>query len=307
MDGPQPLFSVVIPVYNRAHLVGATLDSLDRQTFRDFEVIAVDDGSTDSSVEALRKRGGRIQVVCQENGGQALARNVAMRVARGRYIVFLDSDDLLLPWALESYRDAVEGEEPAVLLGQRVYFHSEGALAGLAPGPASLTRHEDYLESQRRRVDLVGAPTLVVLRSAALAVGGFAEVRCHSEDIDFALRLGVARGCVRLLTPPVVAVRKHDQNVTLDSGKTLEGLDWLISREYAGAYPGGSERRRDRINILGFQVRCISMGQAKRGSLRRALHIYFRGLGWHARLCRWRFILGFPLLFVALAVRRVLP
>ncbi|MBN1657065.1 MAG: glycosyltransferase [Anaerolineae bacterium] len=93
--------SVVIPTYNRADLICETIDSVLDQTVSGVEVIVIDDGSTDSTCELLNKRyGGRIRYLYQPNHGRAAARNRGVALSRGEYLLFLDSDDMLLPGGL---------------------------------------------------------------------------------------------------------------------------------------------------------------------------------------------------------------
>lgn len=101
----EPLVSVVVPVFNVEKYVAFTLGSLVSQTLENIEIIVVDDGSTDASlmrVTPFEEADKRIRVIRKENGGLSSARNAGMRVARGKYLVFLDSDDLLAPEALEN-------------------------------------------------------------------------------------------------------------------------------------------------------------------------------------------------------------
>jgi glycosyltransferase involved in cell wall biosynthesis len=97
----RPAFSVIIPTYNRAGMVGDAVRSVLEQTFRDYEIIVVDDGSTDGTREALGPFADRIRYVHQENGGVAAARNRGIAESRGEYLAFLDSDDLFAPSMLE--------------------------------------------------------------------------------------------------------------------------------------------------------------------------------------------------------------
>src|ERR1700756_1773689 len=109
-----PSVSVVIPAYNSARYIGETLDSVFRQTYRDFEVLVINDGSPDTeALEAvLRPYFERIVYLKQENRGPAAARNLGIRQARGEYIAFLDSDDCWLPEDLASQRRMFD-ETPA--------------------------------------------------------------------------------------------------------------------------------------------------------------------------------------------------
>jgi glycosyltransferase involved in cell wall biosynthesis len=88
-----PMFSVVIPTYNRASFVIKAVDSVLRQSFNDYEIIVVDDGSTDTTTQALERYGTRITLIHQANSGVSAARNAGIRKASGRWVAFLDSDD----------------------------------------------------------------------------------------------------------------------------------------------------------------------------------------------------------------------
>ncbi|MDD1679226.1 MAG: glycosyltransferase, partial [Methanomicrobiales archaeon] len=96
-----PSVSVVIATYNRAALLGETIESVLKQRFRDFEIIVVDDGSTDGTQEVLKTYGDKIRCFHQENRGPSAARNLGIRQARGRWIAIQDSDDLCAPDHLE--------------------------------------------------------------------------------------------------------------------------------------------------------------------------------------------------------------
>ena len=95
----SPLVSIIIPVYNSERFLKECFDSILSQYFKDFEVIIVDDGSTDSSlvIEEEYSKDLRFRVIKQENAGQGIARNRALDIAKGKYITFLDSDDAMKP------------------------------------------------------------------------------------------------------------------------------------------------------------------------------------------------------------------
>src|SRR5215211_9350661 len=95
------LVSVVIPCYNQAHFLGEAIESVLSQSYRNFEILVVDDGSTDNTSE-VASRYERVRIVRQENRGLSGARNRGLREAKGEYVVFLDADDRLLPGALEA-------------------------------------------------------------------------------------------------------------------------------------------------------------------------------------------------------------
>ena len=105
---PRALVSVVIPTYNRWPMVGEAVDSVLAQTVSDFELIVVDDGSTDETPRRLRDYGTRLMVVTQSRRGVAAARNLGARRASGPYLAFLDSDDLWRPRKLRRQLDFME-------------------------------------------------------------------------------------------------------------------------------------------------------------------------------------------------------
>ncbi|OQB63172.1 MAG: putative glycosyltransferase EpsJ [Bacteroidetes bacterium ADurb.Bin141] len=107
----QPYFSVIMPVYNRAELVKQSIDSVLRQTFQDFELICINDGSTDNTLEVLselEKIDSRIKVVSHENKGRCQARNSGIAHAKGKWIAFLDSDDFYLDNHLETLQNLIK-------------------------------------------------------------------------------------------------------------------------------------------------------------------------------------------------------
>lgn len=118
--GTNPLFSIVIPAYNAERYLQETLHSVALQQFDDFEAIVVDDGSTDGTREILSGIADsrlRFRVLRQENAGPLMARRIAISYARGEYVVFLDSDDLLRD-------DALMGLAREIERTGRTSFHS---------------------------------------------------------------------------------------------------------------------------------------------------------------------------------------
>lgn len=121
-------FSVIIPVYNVEAYLRDCLDSVLNQTFSDWEAICVNDGSTDRSaliLDEYASKDERIVVVAQANSGTAAARNVGLKVAKGDYIFFLDSDDWLESNALQSIADQLDGEDVLCFSGRRYFEESK--------------------------------------------------------------------------------------------------------------------------------------------------------------------------------------
>lgn len=122
------LFSIIIPIYNVEAYLRDCLESVLRQSFSDWEAVCVNDGSTDGSaviLEEYASKETRIKVISQANGGLSSARNTGQKVAKGDYILFLDSDDWLEDDALEVLAGKVSGEDMLCFSGRR-FFESEG-------------------------------------------------------------------------------------------------------------------------------------------------------------------------------------
>ena len=106
-----PLISVIVPVYNAAQFLGGMIDSIISQSFSDFELILIDDGSSDGSAEICDKyaeQDRRVEVIHKENEGISKTRNLGIMRARGKYICFCDHDDFLMPDALKNLYEALE-------------------------------------------------------------------------------------------------------------------------------------------------------------------------------------------------------
>ncbi len=123
----KPRYSIVIPTYNRAASVEQTLQSCFDQSFENIEIVVVDDGSSDNTLEVLNAIDDpRLVVVAQDNAGPAAARNHGMRVARGDYIAFLDSDDVWYPQFIQQAQDAYANDPEQLLYGQIIVDRGVG-------------------------------------------------------------------------------------------------------------------------------------------------------------------------------------
>lgn len=184
------MVSVVIPAYNAASFIQATLNSVRAQTFTNYEIIVVNDGSPDTpKLElALQPYLSEIQYIKQPNGGPSSARNSAIRQARGKYIAFLDSDDLWLPQHLARQVELLE-KDPALGLVYSNAVHIEGYTpvgVAFANTPQSLPVTFEALLRERSTVNTSSA---VASRQAILDAGLFDESMDRCEDYDLWLRM----------------------------------------------------------------------------------------------------------------------
>ena len=200
----MPLFSVIIPTYNRALLLERALKSVWRQSFGDFEVIVVDDGSTDATREVLARHASQAVCLRQDNRGPSTARNLGLQYATGEYIAFLDSDDIWFPWTLQTYAHAImQFDRPAVVLGQCARFRDEEEVCVVE----SLERahwFRNFIKAAEEPI-FWGTNYAVTQRSALIGVRGFAEHICAFEDQDMGLRIGTLPGLVKLEQPVTTA------------------------------------------------------------------------------------------------------
>ncbi len=290
-----------MPVYNRADLVSATLDSIRAQSEDDWELIVIDDGSTDETLAVLSKYqgelGAQMRVLRQNHGGPGAARNRGVAAAQGRYIAFLDSDDLWFPWTLELYRAQLETHDfPAFLVGEPLVFQRDWQwqrARAKGPGATRTDAFADYLQAQLS-TDWLSTSSFVVRRDA-LKNRAFCAQAINCEDIDFTLQMGTAAGFVKVQRPPTFGYRQHAGGVTGDKWRMVRGIEFLIESELSGRYPGGRARRRQRLNVLGRHVRPALLAFVAGRYRRRAWRALARTLPWHLALGRVRFLSGFAL------------
>jgi glycosyltransferase involved in cell wall biosynthesis len=159
-------FSILMPVYNRERYVRQAVDSVLSQTITDYELFAIDDGSTDRSAEILRSYGDKIKFLQQANRGPEAARNSAAALARGEYLVFLDSDDFFFPFALETF-DKGNSSFNNPPLGTGAYCFDQEQLSPPASLPIEVFEFENFGSKTRA----VGTSCIIVRKCAFDAVG----------------------------------------------------------------------------------------------------------------------------------------
>jgi hypothetical protein len=283
-------------------LLAHTLDSVWQQRFTDYEVIVVDDGSSDGTHEYLKNLGDKVRVINQANRGPGAARNVGVREARGDYVAFLDSDDLWFPWTLDVFARAIqEHRNPHILGGKYVEFRDEAELLAVQEESCQTSWFADYLASSRYPY-YVGSGTCV-LRRDGLTSMRFLEDCLNAEDHDLILRMGTLPGFVRIIAPVTLAWRRHSGSETANYASTLSGTLRLLAREKSGVYPGGSDRSRERQQILTRYTRPLTLDCLQQGFRREGWMLYGATFGWNATLGRYKYLAGFPIV-AAMSVLR---
>jgi glycosyltransferase involved in cell wall biosynthesis len=242
--------SIVIPTYNRADLLVETLDSVLAQTVPPGEIIVVDDGSSDSTSERIRAFKEPITYVYQENNGRSSARNRGLALASGDYVMFLDSDDILVPGAIESLRNlALRSSDAGIVGGGRVFVDDRmnELDIGISQAPASSFTSRNLGVDCIRQV-FFPPSTYMVRREVAERLGGFRKTMEPAEDLDFFVR-ACATTKVSYDANVIVKMRRHAGNTDdtdlrrasirianerlQDQARTLSALEkkaWLLRK-----------------------------------------------------------------------------
>lgn len=230
----MPTVSVVIPFHNRASSLREAVDSVLTQTFRDFELILVDDASSDDSLRIARAlRDDRIRIVVQKtNQGASAARNAGMAAARADWVAFQDSDDLWLPekLALQMARLTAPGaDHVAAYCGMLIEDLTDPAKPPrYLPDPAISPREGDILDSLLGR-SFISTQTLIVRRDLALQVGGFDPDMPALVDWEFMIRLA-QRGTVALVDAPLVRQRFSENSLTRSADRRLRARQRILQK-----------------------------------------------------------------------------
>lgn len=215
-----PKVSIIIPTYNRALLLKKAIESVLKQTFKDYEIIVVDDGSTDNTREIVHSYSlPKIKYIYQENKGRSNARNKALKIAKGQYIAYLDSDDMFLPDKLERQISILEVERDVgmVYTSARVFDEDDNELF-----------RQDKLGNKRLYYEATDSgwiynkvafyfpqtiilPSVMVRSEIQKKVGDFDENLDRFEDTDMWRR--ISKECkIFAIKEPLCIIRQHSDN-----------------------------------------------------------------------------------------------
>jgi len=209
--------SVIIPCYNAGRFLPEALKSVYAQTYREWEILLVDDGSTDDTPAVASAQGDRIRYFRQENRGAAAARNLGIARARGEFIAFLDADDVWLPSKLETQlRLFSRRPEPGLVYSDCYSINGNGVVTGFYLKRRLSSRRDPAAEIFIR--DYMPNSTVVVRRSCLDLVGPLDESIVLSEDEDLKIRLA-DRFPVGRVAVPLAGWRQHEGNKSLMAEK----------------------------------------------------------------------------------------
>ena len=221
--------SIIIPVYNGERYVSEAIDSVLNQTYRDFEIIVIDDGSKDNTSNILRMYGEKIRWKSQENRGQASALNEGFNMVKGKYIAYLDADDVCLPERFENqvkYLD--EHSNVGLVYSDRYQINENGIIQRVIKSQP----HDNFVLLQNNYI-----PRSAVMhkRECLNEVGLFDESITGDDDWDMWIRISekFERG---YMDKPLVKYRVHGGNISLTRPKRLDRGRYIKMRILEKAY-----------------------------------------------------------------------
>ena len=234
----------MIACYNHEGLVREAVASALSQKHPGKEIIVVDDGSRDGTADVLGTFGASIILAkFPNNRGAEFARNHGASLAKGDYLVFLDGDDVLMPWALDVYDGLITARCPKFILGRSAMIHGKvpEVKTGARPSNTQFVEYTEFLAKDRPC--FMNTSTLVVDRSTFWSVGGWSQGIFYQDMQDLVTKMGVSGKMILVLTPDTVWYRMHLTNASRKVSPFIEGIHVLLAKARAGLYPGGRKRR----------------------------------------------------------------
>ena len=254
----SPRVSVVIPAYNASQTLKATVKSVFDQTFQDFEIIIVDDGSTkDNTLELARsiaREDARVQVISQANGGVSSARNAGIEVAVGEYVALLDADDLWVAHKLERQLEIFESDETVTAMQSGAYFVNNNLEI------VSVRRcfeSKDVLLETLLFQNLPNAMSTTIIKRGVFEKIGYFDVDLPIlEDWEFMIRL--ARFCnLKTLAEPLSLYRVHPNNRSKDLAIHIKPGYLILKRLFSDpTLPESIKEKRSLIYAAFYRMLC---------------------------------------------------
>jgi glycosyltransferase involved in cell wall biosynthesis len=272
----MPLFSIVVPTYNSGKLIDETITSLINQDFKDYEIIIIDDGSTDGTFERLQKYKKYIQIFGETNKGSTYARNIGIESASGEYIVSFDHDDILLPFALKIYSEVINyfNHPPLIFssiktferkLEESSYFWGEKKI--------EVTKFKNFFKKNISLPVING--NIIARRENILKVSGYQQNSFAYDDHLLLFRLGTESPMISINHPITVGYRNHIGNWSRNIEYTMKGALAFINSERKNKFPGGISYRLDRRGLIGSNLLSIFKDYLGLRNLNRVLKIFF--------------------------------
>lgn len=218
----MPMISVIIPTFNYAEFICDAIESVLNQTFKDVEIIVVDDGSTDNTKDILNKYSDKIKYYYQDNKGPASARNVGIKNASGSYICFLDSDDIFMPNKLQIQIDtfnSISKQNTALLYSNFTSVNKKLNLNIQHYKYPKFKSHKHSLDYLRAH-NFINTSTVMIKKDFLYNVGLFDEEFKYLEDYALWLKLGFKYEFFHI-PKSLVKTRSHNKNYSRQVNTTV--------------------------------------------------------------------------------------
>lgn len=226
----NPKISIVIPTFNRAHLIKKAIESVLSQTFEDFEIIIVDDGSTDNTSEIINNlQDERINYIkLEKNSGSCAARNKGIKISKGEWIAFLDSDDFWLPTKLEkqvNFIPKLSNDYAVIHCGIQLIDESTNKLLG-----ERIIKDNTESDIINNPEELVPSTCTMLIRKTALSEVGYFDERLPAhQETELGLRLSLKYKFKLVDEFLVKAVMNHEQ-ITSNSNNRIKAKEIIIEK-----------------------------------------------------------------------------
>lgn len=223
----MPKVSVIIPTYNREEYISDTVQSVLDQSYRDFEIIVIDDGSTDNTAEKLEKYNSKIKLIRQKNSERAVSRNNGIKNSSGKYIAFLDSDDKWVPNKLEKQIKILDNKSQFILVYSACLRMNETSNV-IKSAKRQLDGYSGNVFEKLLLRNFIVSPTPIIRRDYFEKTAGFQTKYIPYEDWELWLRFSLL-GNFYFIEEPLAYYRIHpQQSVKLTNAKKIEDVTTLL-------------------------------------------------------------------------------
>jgi glycosyltransferase involved in cell wall biosynthesis len=285
----NPTVSVIIPTYNRANLVGKAIKSVLSQTYQDFEIIVIDDGSTDNTEEVIRSfKDKKVKYIkkYKKNKGISVARNIGIKMARGKYIALLDSDDEWLPEKLDKQSKVLQSESPEVGVVCSWSYNIDEK--GNYISKRCLPKKGGYIYEDLLSTNPISVPTVLIRKECFNRVGLFDDLLNAQEDWDMWIRIAKYYRFA-LIKVPLVKYRLHSNQISKNLGVKIITANRILVKH------ANELKKRPRVHSKHYFYignRLCHMGKTKEGRkyLIKAISLYPFCIGYY--ICMFSSLFG---------------
>jgi glycosyltransferase involved in cell wall biosynthesis len=251
----QPLVSVIMPAYNTEKYIGDSIQSVLDQTYENWELLVVDDGSTDKTADIIRQfaaQDGRVKYLSQQNGRQAKARNTGTENASGTLLAFLDSDDLWLPEKLERQLQGLASTSADVVYSNGLIIYEPGATPGATDFPIVAGTVDG-----RKMFDVLLLGNHIPVQSVVLRIEAFRKAGPFDESLSFHgcedyelwLRLAASGALFHGMPEKLIKYRRHPTATTHKNSKVLKPMLRVVQHHID---EGTLNQKRKRTRLRGL-------------------------------------------------------